>query len=185
MNRTLLGQKAAVELRCELLPGEQIVVGSVVTSDSSRWGGALLGLACLALAVVSLLSLLGPLPGSPFIGVPLPVLGLGFQFLPRPMYVAVTDRRLICSPLPRFRGSRGRPALAMPLADLRILSCRRGKFGASIRCEFPGRRPIVLHWAPAARADYASVEIVLSRSGAFAKLDPPLLTAGFATTTVS
>jgi hypothetical protein len=103
----------------------------------------------------------------------LPALGLGVQFLPRPMYVVVTDRRLICSRVSRFRRRPRGSVIAVPLPDLRIVEHRHGKFGASIRCEIPGRKPIVLHWSRARRADFARVEMILAHSGAFAKLDPP------------
>jgi hypothetical protein len=96
----------------------------------------------------------------------------GRSVLPRPMYLVVTDRRLICSRLSRFRGTPGRRAFAVPLADLRILSYRSGKYGASLRCGIPGRKPILLHWGWAGRKDFTEVEKVLARSGAFAKLDP-------------
>jgi hypothetical protein len=173
MNTVVLRQKAADEFRRELLPGEQVAVGSMVTSDPSRWSAAVLGMACLALAADGLLSLFGSLPGSPAVAVALPVLGLGFQFLPRPIYVVVTDRRLICTPMSRFRHRSSRPVIAVPLPDLRIMDYRHGRFGASIRCEIPGRKAIVLHWGRASRADFAEVEMVLARSGAFANVDPP------------
>jgi hypothetical protein len=89
------------------------------------------------------------------------------------MYLVVTDRRLIGCGVSRLRGMPGRRAFAVPLADLRILSYRSGKYGASLRCGIPGRKPILLHWGRAGRTDFAEVEKVLARSGAFAKLDPP------------
>jgi hypothetical protein len=173
MNKVVLEQKAEDELRRDLLPGEQVAVGSIVTSDPSRWGAAVLAAVSLALVVVGLLSWFGPLSGGPFVAAVLPALGLGVQFLPRPMYVAVTDRRLICRRVSRFRGRPRRPAAAVALADLRILNYRRGKFGASIRCEIPEGKPITLHWGRARRANFAQFEMALARSGAFAKLDPP------------
>lgn len=103
----------------------------------------------------------------------LPALGLSIQFLPRPMYVVVTNQRLIWNRMSRFRGRPRRPAVAVPLADLHILNYRHGRFGASIRCEIPDGKPIALHWSRARRADFARVEMVLARSGAFAKSDPP------------
>ncbi|HTW03355.1 MAG TPA: hypothetical protein VMF87_23835 [Streptosporangiaceae bacterium] len=172
MNKMVLEQKAEDELRRDLLPGEQVAVGSIVTSDPSRWGAAVLAAVSLALVVVGLLTLLGPLSGGPFMAVAPFALGLGV-FLPRPMYVAVTDRRLICSRMSRFRRRPGRLAVALPLADLRILNYRRSKSGASIRCEIPGGKPVTLHWSRARRADFARVELALARSGAFATLDPP------------
>ena len=142
-----------------------------VTSDPSRWGVGVVLVVALALIAAGLLSLLGPLPASPVVGLVAPVLGLGVLFLPRPMYLVVTDRRLICSRVSRFRGTPGRRAFAVPLADA-DLSYRSGKYGASLRCEIPGRKPILLHWGWAGRKDFTEVENVLARSGAFAKLDP-------------
>jgi hypothetical protein len=160
-------------LRRDLLAGEQVAVGSKVTSDPSRWCAAVLGAFSLALAAVGLLTLFGPLSPSPFMATGLLVLGLGVPFLPRPMYVVVTNQRLICSQMSRFRGRPMRPAVAVPLADLQILNYRHSKFGASIRCEIRGGKPVVLHWGRARRADFGRVEMVLTRSGAFAKSDPP------------
>jgi hypothetical protein len=110
---------------------------------------------------------------TPVVAVALPVLGLGIQVLPRPMYVAVSDQRLICSRMSRLRGTPRRPVFAALLADLRILSYRSGKFGASLRCDMPGRKPLLLHWSRAQRKDFAEVDTALARSGAFATFDPP------------
>jgi hypothetical protein len=173
VNKVVLRQQAEDGLRHDLQPGEHIAAGSAVTSDPSRWGVAVLLVVALALLAASLLSLLGPWQASPVVAVAVPVLGLGIQFLPRPMYLVVTDRRLIGSRMSRLRGTPGRRVFTVPLADLRILSYRSGKYGASLRCEIPGRKPILLHWGRAGREDFAELEKVLARSGAFAKLDPP------------
>lgn len=172
VNKVVLRQQAEDRLRHDLQPGERIAAGSAVTSDPSRWGVGVMLVVALALIAAGLLSLLGPLPASPVVGLAPLVLGLGAQFLPRPMYLVVTDRRLICSRVSRLRGTPGRTAFDVPLADLRILSYRSGKYGASLRCEIPGRKPILLHWGWAGRKDFTEVEKVLARSGAFAKLDP-------------
>jgi hypothetical protein len=50
---------------------------------------------------------------------------------------------------------------------------RSGNYGASIRCQIPGRNPVLLHARRAGRKDFAEVLKVLARSGTFAKLDPP------------
>jgi hypothetical protein len=161
------------ELRRDLLPGEQIVVGSMVTSDASRWSAAVVGAFSLGLVAIGLLTLLGPVSPGPLMAAALPAVGLGFRFLPRPMYVVVTNQRLICNRMSRFRGRPRRPSVAVPLADLRILNYRHGKFGASIRYEIRHGKPVVVHWSRARRADFARVEMVLACSGAFAKSDPP------------
>jgi hypothetical protein len=149
VNKVVLRQQAEDGLRHDLQPGERIAAGSAVTSDPSRWGAAVLPVVALALIAASLASLLGPWPASPVVALALPVLGLGVQFLPRPMYLVVTDRRLIGCRVSRLRGTPGRRAFAVPLADLRILSYRSGKNGASLRCGIPGRKPILLHWGRA------------------------------------
>lgn len=172
MNRVALKRQAEEALRHDLQPGERIAVGSAVTSDPSRWAAAALIAAALAEGAAGLASLLGPLSAGPVIVLTLPVLGLGVQFLLRPMYVAVTDRRMICYRLSRLRRTLGRAEFAVPLADLRIVNYRSGRLGTSIRCEIAGRKPILLHADRAGRKDFAEVEMVLARSGAFAKLDP-------------
>jgi hypothetical protein len=172
VNKVVLKQQADDGLRHHLQPGERIAASSAVSSDPSRWGVAVLLTVALGLTAAGLVSLLGPVPASPVLAVALPVLGLGIQFLPRPMYVAVTDRRLICSRVARLRGKPRRPAFAVPLTDLRILNYRSGKYGTSIRCEIPGRKPLLLHVGRAGRKDFAEVEMALARSGAFATLDP-------------
>jgi hypothetical protein len=58
---------------------------------------------------------------------------------------------------------------------VRVLNYRSGKSGASIRCQLPGRKPIVLH---AGRKDFTEVEMVFAYSGAFAQFDPPYPAAG-------
>jgi hypothetical protein len=42
-----------------------------------------------------------------------------------------------------------------------VTSCLANRFGASIRCEIPGGKPIRLRWARAGRADSTRVEMVL------------------------
>jgi len=165
-------ERALDELRRDLLPGEQVVAGLTVTSSPTRWGAAVLGVLSLAFAAAGLLMMFGPLSPSPLMAAGLPLLGLGVQFLPRPMYVAVTDQRLLCSRKPRFHSRPRRPVVAVPLAELRILNCQFRGLGASIRIAVPDRRPITLRWARARRADFTQVEDALVRAGAFARSDP-------------
>lgn len=172
MNRVALKRRAEEALRDGLQPGERIAAGSAVTSGPSRWGTAALLTAALAVTAASLADLLGPLPAGPADALALPVLALGIRFLPRPMYIAVTGRHLTGRRLSRLRATPRRPAFAVPLADLRVVSYRSGRYGTSIRCEMPGRKPMLLHVGRAWRKDFAQVDMVLARSGAFAKLDP-------------
>ena len=172
MNKVVLRQQAEDGLRHDLQPGERIAAGSAVTCDPSPLGAAVLLAVALALIAVGLLSVLGPGPATP-VGLLGTILALGVPFLARPMYLVVTDRRLIGCRVSRLRGTPGRIAFAAPLADLRILSYRSGKYGASLRCGIPGRKPILLRWSRAGRKDFAEVELVLARSGAFARLAPP------------
>jgi hypothetical protein len=61
----------------------------------------------------------------------------------------------------------------VPLADLRIVNHRSGKYGSSVRYEIPGHKGIRLAVGRAGRKDFAGVDMALSRSGTFTKLDPP------------
>jgi hypothetical protein len=168
MSRVALKRQAEEALSRGLQPGERIAAGSRVTCGLSRRGPAALLAAWLVPTAAVLESLWGPLPAGPVIAVAVPVLGLGIWFLPRPMYVAVTDRRLICWRL--SRSTLRRLAFTVPLADLRIVNYRSGKYGTSVWCECPGRRPMLLH---AGREEFAGVDRALARAGAYAKLDPP------------
>ena len=148
-----------------------------MTSNPSRWGAAAFLALALAMAAGGLAILFGrqpgPLTSGPvIIGLALPVLALGIQFLPRPMYVAVTGQRVICYRLPRLR-SAPRLVFAVPLVDLRIVNYRSGTYGGSMRCEVPGHKRIRLDASQAGRKEFAGVGMALARSGAFTKLDPP------------
>jgi hypothetical protein len=145
-------------------------------SDPSRWAAASFLALAVALMAVGLVGLFGPYPGplagGPAAGSAACLLGLGIQFLPRPLFVAVTSQRLICLRLSRLRRAPRQLAFAVPLAELRIVKYRPGKYASSIQCEIPGRKRIRLEAGRAGRKDFAKVEEVLARSGAFAKLDP-------------
>ena len=176
MNRAAVNRRAEEALRHELHPGEHVAASAAVMSNPSRWGAAAFLALALAMAAAGLATLFGqpgPLTGGPVIGLALPVLALGIQFLPRPMYVAVTGQRVICCRLSRLRSAPRRLAFAVPLADLRIVKYRSGTYGGSMRCEVPGHKRIRLDASRAARKDFAEVGMALARSGAFTKLDPP------------
>jgi hypothetical protein len=170
---TAVSRQAEEVVRRELQPGEYVVSSAEVTSDPSRWAVAAFLALAIAVVAVGLVSLFGPLPGSPdggFGGILVP---LGILFLPRPMFVVVTSERLICLRLSRFRRAPRQLAFAVPLAEVRIVKYRPGKYASSIQCEVPGRKRIRLNAGRAGRNDFAKVEQALARSGAFAKLDPP------------
>jgi hypothetical protein len=127
----------------------------------------------IAVTAVGLVSLFGPLPGPSAGGIPAPLLVVGILFLRRPMFVVVTNKRLICLRLSRFRRAPQQLAFAVPLAEVRIVKYRPGKYASSIQCEIPGHKRPRLNVGRAGRKDLDKVEEALSRAGAFAKLDPP------------
>jgi len=173
VDRTAVSRQAEDALRHELQPGEYVASSAEVTSDPSRWSAAAFLALAIAVVAVGLVSLFGPLPGSPAGGFGGILLPLGIVFLPRPMFVMVTSQRLICLRLSRFRRAPQQLACAVPLADVRIVKYRPGKYVSSIQCEIPGRKRIRLNADRAGREDFAKIEEALARSGAFAKLDPP------------
>ena len=121
VGRTAVSRQAEEMLTRELQPGEYVASSAEVTSDPSRW--AVAGFLALAIAVtaVGLVSLFGPLPGPPAGGFAAPLVPLGILFLPRPMFVVVTSRRLICLRLSRFRRAPRQLAFEVPLAGVRIV----------------------------------------------------------------
>jgi hypothetical protein len=176
MNRAAVNQRAGEALRHELQPGEHVAASAAVTSNPSPGAAAAFLALALAMAAGGLAILFGRQPGPLTSGpvvIGLPVLALGIQFLPRPMYVAVTGQRVICCRLSRLRGAPKRLVFAVPLADLRIVTYRSGTHGGSMRCEVPGHKRIRLDASRAGRKDFAGVGMALARSGAFTKLDPP------------
>lgn len=100
-------------------------------------------------------------------------MGLSLLFLPRPMYVAVTGRRLICCRLSRLGSAPARLAFAAPLADVRIARHRSGRLSSSVRCEIAGQRGIRWDIGRAWPQDFAQVDLLLARSGAYTASDPP------------
>jgi hypothetical protein len=167
-------RQAEEALGRDFQPGERITASSLVTSGLSGRGLAAVLAVCLVQVATSLEILLGPLQPGPFTALAflasLASVGLCFWFLCRPVYAATTDRRLICCRLSRLRGTPRRPALTVPLADLRIVSYRSGKYATSVLCEFPGRKPVRLQ---AGREEFAGLDRALAHAGAYAKLDPP------------
>ena len=172
VGRTAVRRRAEEVLRDELQPGEYVASSAEVTSDPSRWALAAFLALAIAQVALGLVSIFGPLPNSPAGGIAAP-LCLGIVFLPRPMFMMVTSQRLICLRLSRFRRAPRQLAFAVPLANVRIVRYRPGKYASSIQCEIPGRKCIRLNVGRAGREDFAKMEEALARSGAFAKLDPP------------
>jgi hypothetical protein len=172
VGRTAVSRQAEEVLRHELQTGEHLAVSAEVTSDPSRSAAAAFLALAIAVTAVGLVSLFGPLPG-PAGGFAAPLLPLGILFLPRPMLVVVTSQRLICLRLSRFRRAPRQLAFAVPLAEVRIVKYRPGKYASSIQCEIPGHKRPRLNVGRAGRKDLDKVEEALSRAGAFAKVDPP------------
>jgi hypothetical protein len=164
-------------LRRELQPGEQVAAGIVMTSPPSRWAVAAFLVPAVALVAVSLAGLFGqhpgPLTAGPAAGLVPVLLVLGIESLSRRMFVAVTSQRLICLRLSRLRRAPRQLVLAVPLAEVRIVQCRPGRFASSLQFEAPGHDRIRLAVSRAGRRDFATVAEALARSGAFAALDPP------------
>jgi hypothetical protein len=173
VGRTAVSRQAEEVLRHELQTGEHVAGSAEVTSDPSRWAAAAFLALAIAVTAVGLVSLFGLLPGPPAGGFAAPLLPLGILFLPRPMFVVVTNQRLIGLRLSRFRRAPRQLAFAVPLAEVRIVKYRPGKYASSIQCEIPGHKRTRLNFGRAGRKDLDKVEEALARAGAFAKLDPP------------
>ena len=157
-------------------PGEHVAGSAEVTSNPSRWGIAAFLALVIALAAVLACSALRTAvhpPAGAFAAPLLPLVTPLGLLLRRPMLVVVTSQRLICLQLSRFRRAPRRLVFAVPLAEVRIAAYRPSKYASSIQFEIPGHKRSWLDAGRAGRKDFAKVEEALTRSGAFAKLDPP------------
>jgi hypothetical protein len=169
--------RAGEALGGELQAGEHVAGSAVMMSDPSGWAVVVFVAPVVALLAAGLASFTGAGYGPVAAGLGACLLGLGIEFLPRPMVVAVTSQRLLCWRWSRLRRAPRRLVFAVPLAELRIVRYRPGRYASSIQCELSGSNRIRLAAAGARRKDFAKVEEVLARSGAFAQLDPPWPTA--------
>ena len=175
--RAAIKRQAEDAMRPVLQPGERVLAGAAVACGTSWWQGAWIGAVGLALVAEGLAGLFGPQPtllsGSlpAAVGVGFPLLAAGLAY--RPMYVAVSEQRLIGWRLSRLGRTPGRLAFAAPMADIRITDHRRGRSGVSVRCEIRGRRRTRLNvhrsWYP----DFAEVTTTLRHSGALTEWDLP------------
>jgi hypothetical protein len=165
----ILKRQAGQVLTRSLQPGERVVADLPVTCDMSLWGGAV----SLVLMVVGVAGLLGWWQPGPVIYVATPVLGLVTWFSRRRMHAVLTDRRLIFFFRFRFRGRSGVPTFAVPLADIPVTDYRCGRYGTSIECVLPGRNHVRLYARRGRREELSEVDSVLTRSGVYARVDPP------------
>lgn len=170
MSRLSVKGRAEEALRHELQPGEYFLGGAAATSGPSPWPAVAVGAAGLALFAAILANVTLPPWLLPSLT---PLLWLCPLFIPRLMYVAVTDRRLLCCRLSRLRGTARRMVFAVPLADVHVISYRSRRRWTAMRCEVPGHERIRLDVRGAWVKDFARVDEVLARSGAYEVLDPP------------
>jgi hypothetical protein len=168
----ILKRQAGQVLARSLQPGERVVAGLPVTCGMSLWGAAALLPLSLTVFMAGLAGLLGWWHTGPVIAVAMAVPGLVSWFSRRWMHAVLTDRRLIFFRF-RFRGRSGAPAFAVPLADIPVTNYRCGRYGTSIECELPGRNRVLLHARRGRREDLSEVDSVLTRSGVYARVDPP------------
>ncbi len=143
VRRMAIKRQAEDAIQPMLQPGERILAGSAVACGPSRSSGAWVPALGLALVAEALVGIFGPQPSLLSVGL-LAAIGAGFPILAvhfayRPMYIAVSDQRLIGLRLSRLGGAPGRLAFAAPLTDVRIRGHRSGRSRSSVRCEIRGR----------------------------------------------
>ncbi len=143
-------QRAGLWLYRVMWPGERIVAG--VRAEAApfqlpvlaiRLAALGLSLAWGVLATIHLVVLLssqqapGPSPFMPFLVVPAVLATQLSTWLVRPVFIAVTDRQVICYRLSFFDQQPSRLLFAVPLAEVRVTRYRQGRWFASLRCEAP------------------------------------------------
>jgi len=180
VRRTAIKRQAEDAIRPMLQPGERTRAGAAVACGPSRSSGAWVCAVAIALVAEGLVGIFGPQPSLlsggllAAIGAGFPILAVHFAY--RPMYIAVSDQRLIGLRLTRLGGAPGRLAFAAPLTDVRIRGHRSGRSRSSVRCEIRGRTRTRLNverpWYP----DFAHVTMELRHFGAVTDWDlPPYL----------
>ena len=178
--RMAIKRQAENAIRPVLRPGERTRAGAAVACGPSRLRGAWVSAVTLALVAEAAVGIFGPQPSLlsdgllAAIGAGLPLLAVHLAF--QPMYIAVSDQRLIGLRLSRLGGAPGRLAFAAPLTDVRIRGHRSGRSRSSVRCEIRGRTRTRLNverpWYP----DFAHVTMELRHFGAVTDWDlPPYL----------
>ena len=179
--RTAIKRQAEDAIRPMLEPGEQTRAGAAVACGPTRWGSVWVAALALALIAEGLTGIFGPqsnlvsgsLPAA--VGVCFPLLAFGMAS--RPMYIAVSDQRLIGLRLSRFSSAPGRLAFAAPLVDVRITGHRSRRSESSVRCEIRGRKRTRLIVERSWYRDFTEVTTALRHSGAMTEWDPPYPTA--------
>jgi hypothetical protein len=170
VRRRAIKRQAEDAIRPMLQPGERTRAGVAVASGLCRPGGAWSIALALTLVAEVVVGIFGPQPTLLSFGL-LAAIGAGFpllavHFTRRPMYIAVSDQRLIGLRLSRLGGVPGRLAFTAPLADVRITDHRTGRSGSSVRFEIRGRKRTRLNvercWYP----DFAELTTELGHFGA-------------------
>jgi hypothetical protein len=174
--QALITRRAEDAIQAGLQPGERLLAGAALTAGPSPWNS----LWVIAGAITLIAAALGGLFGRQFIlpgavlaaaGAAFPVAAIGLTC--HPVYVAVSDQRLIGWRLTRFRRAPLRLAFAAPLAGLRITGYRTGRHGSSVRCEIPGQKSVHLHADRSGYAGFAELGMALRHSRAITDWDPP------------
>jgi len=177
VRRTAIKRLAEEAIQPRLHPGERIRAGAAVARGPSRLGGAWVLAVAVALITEGLLGILGPQPtllssgmlAAVAAGLPL----LAVMFACRPMYIAVSDMRLIGVRMSRLGGAPGRLAFAAWLADVHVTHHRSGRSGSSVRCQIRGQRGTRLNVERSWYPDFAEVTTQLRHCGAMAQWDGP------------
>jgi len=177
MRRTAIKKQAEEAIQPRLHPGERIRAGAAVARGPSRPGGAWVLAVAVALIAEGLLGILGPQPTLLSSGMLVAVAAglplLAAMFACRPMYIAVSDMRLIGVRMSRLGGAPGRLAFAAWLVDVQVTHHRSGRSGSSVRCQIRGQRGTRLNVERSWYPDFDEVTTQLRRCGAMPECDGP------------
>ena len=175
MHRTAIKEQAEEAIQPRLHPGERIRAGAAVARGVP--GGAWVLAVAVALIAEGLLGILGPQPTLLSSGMLVAVAAglplLAAMFACRPMYIAVSDMRLIGVRMSRLGGAPGRLAFAAWLPDVHVTHHRSGRSGSSVRCQIRGQRGTRLNVERSWYPDFDEVTTQLRRCGAMPECDGP------------
>lgn len=130
MRKEVVKRRVGPALYQAMEPGDQIIAGTWAMSGSSPAWDVLAAVPAVAGGVVAAANLFGyhtASPGFPLVGIGLnPFILVPLQYRRRPVFIAVTQRQLICYRLSRIGNEPTRLFFCAPLASVRMTSLRSG-----------------------------------------------------------
>ena len=179
MRKEIVKRRVGPALNQVMEPGDQIIAGAlVITGPSAAWDlfPALCAVVCGVLGSAGLFSSFSPPPIVAGLGVATVLLPLPLQLRRRPLFVAVTQRQLICYRMSKLGTEPSGMLFCAPLAAVRMTRPGgRMPHWTSVRYTGPGvsGQGLRLNTSRRWRKDLSDVLAALQTGGAAVDGQPP------------